>query len=213
MGGDPRSGRCPHRSPADCQDAVDSRTHGTHGPSEGGQRPSVSLAVFLHGHKLIGGYALTRIGPVGARERWLLVKEADEYADRTRDPVRSKNIAGDLANPRPDLLAAIHESGRRLPQPGKSAPNRAFKDQNHNAERSWCVPQLQQRASAASRSPAARALISSRVRLQTSGWTLFGEREARYCVDVVFGCVAHDGDAHAAGGVDPDQVEETGAAA
>lgn len=48
------------------------------------------LAVFLHGHKLIGGYALTRIGPPGGRERWLLVKEADRYADRTRDPLRSK---------------------------------------------------------------------------------------------------------------------------
>ena len=48
------------------------------------------LAVFLHGHKLIGGYALTRIGPPGGRERWLLVKEADRYADRTNDPVRSK---------------------------------------------------------------------------------------------------------------------------
>jgi DNA ligase D-like protein (predicted 3'-phosphoesterase) len=44
------------------------------------------LAVFLHGHKVIGGYALTRIGPAGGRERWLLVKEADGYADRTRDP-------------------------------------------------------------------------------------------------------------------------------
>ena len=43
------------------------------------------LAVFLHGHKLIGGYALTRIGPAGGRERWLLVKETDRYADRTRD--------------------------------------------------------------------------------------------------------------------------------
>ena len=31
------------------------------------------LAVFLHGHKLIGGYALTRIGPAG--ERWLLLKK------------------------------------------------------------------------------------------------------------------------------------------
>ena len=48
------------------------------------------LAVFLHGHKLIGGYALTRIGPPGGRERWLLVKEADRYADRTRDALRSK---------------------------------------------------------------------------------------------------------------------------
>ena len=57
------------------------------------------LAVFLHGHKLIGGYALTRIGPPGGRERWLLVKEADGYADRTRDPVRSKPESRD-AGPR-----------------------------------------------------------------------------------------------------------------
>ena len=42
------------------------------------------LTVLLHGHKLIGGCALTRIGPAG--ERWLLVKEADEYAGKTRDP-------------------------------------------------------------------------------------------------------------------------------
>jgi DNA ligase D-like protein (predicted 3'-phosphoesterase) len=48
------------------------------------------LAVFLHGHKLIGGYALTRISPAGGRERWLLVKEADGYAGRTRDPVQSQ---------------------------------------------------------------------------------------------------------------------------
>ena len=47
------------------------------------------LAVFLHGRKLIGGYALTRIGPPGGRERGLLVKEADGYADRAGDPVRS----------------------------------------------------------------------------------------------------------------------------
>jgi hypothetical protein len=46
--------------------------------------------VFLHGHKLIGGYALTRIGPAGGRERWLLVKKADGFADRTRDPVRGQ---------------------------------------------------------------------------------------------------------------------------
>ena len=57
------------------------------------------LAVFLHGHKLIGGYALTRIGPPGGRERWLLVKEADGYAYRTRDPVRSNPGIAD-AGPR-----------------------------------------------------------------------------------------------------------------
>jgi DNA ligase D-like protein (predicted 3'-phosphoesterase) len=46
------------------------------------------LALFLRGHKLIGGYALTRIGPADGRERWLLVKEADRFADTTRDPVQ-----------------------------------------------------------------------------------------------------------------------------
>jgi DNA ligase D-like protein (predicted 3'-phosphoesterase) len=44
--------------------------------------------VWLEGKKLIGGYALTRIG-VGKRERWLLVKVDDEAADRRRKPVSS----------------------------------------------------------------------------------------------------------------------------
>jgi hypothetical protein len=42
--------------------------------------------VWLEGKKLIGGYALTRIGG-GKRERWLLVKVDDEAADRRRKPV------------------------------------------------------------------------------------------------------------------------------
>jgi DNA ligase D-like protein (predicted 3'-phosphoesterase) len=38
------------------------------------------VRVRLHGKKLHGDYALTRIGGDGGRERWLLVKAADEYA-------------------------------------------------------------------------------------------------------------------------------------
>ena len=47
------------------------------------------VAVWLEGRKLRGGYALTRIGR-GKRERWLLVKMADEQADARRRPVRSQ---------------------------------------------------------------------------------------------------------------------------
>ena len=44
-----------------------------------------------NGHKLRGGYALTRT-PVGgsARERWLLVKLKDEEADARRNPVSTQ---------------------------------------------------------------------------------------------------------------------------
>jgi DNA ligase D-like protein (predicted 3'-phosphoesterase) len=47
------------------------------------------VAVWLEGRKLRGGYALTRIGR-GKRERWLLVKMADEQADARRKPVKSQ---------------------------------------------------------------------------------------------------------------------------
>jgi DNA ligase D-like protein (predicted 3'-phosphoesterase) len=47
------------------------------------------VAVWLEGHKLRGGYALTRIGK-GKRGRWLLVKMADEQADARRKPARSQ---------------------------------------------------------------------------------------------------------------------------
>jgi DNA ligase D-like protein (predicted 3'-phosphoesterase) len=44
------------------------------------------VVVELQGHKLRGGYALTRTGTDGrGRERWLLVKKRDEYADDARD--------------------------------------------------------------------------------------------------------------------------------
>lgn len=44
------------------------------------------VSVWLEGHKLVGGYALTRIDR-GGREMWLVVKMADEAADPARDPV------------------------------------------------------------------------------------------------------------------------------
>jgi DNA ligase D-like protein (predicted 3'-phosphoesterase) len=47
------------------------------------------VAVWLEGRKLRGGYALTRVGK-GKRERWLLVKMADEQADARRKPVKSQ---------------------------------------------------------------------------------------------------------------------------
>ena len=45
------------------------------------------LVVDLHGHKLRGGFALTRTGRDADRERWLLVKVNDSHADRERDIV------------------------------------------------------------------------------------------------------------------------------
>ena len=49
------------------------------------------LVVELHGHKLRGGYALTRIGvDRRGRERWLLVKKRDSEAKAGYDPVSSR---------------------------------------------------------------------------------------------------------------------------
>jgi len=45
--------------------------------------------VWLEGEKLSGAFALTRLAR-GKRERWLLVKKADERADRRRNPVKSR---------------------------------------------------------------------------------------------------------------------------
>lgn len=45
--------------------------------------------VWLHGEKLRGGYALTRIQE-GDDERWLLVKMDDEEADARRNPVSTE---------------------------------------------------------------------------------------------------------------------------
>lgn len=44
------------------------------------------VTVWLEGRKLKGGYALTRTGAQGGRERWLLVKMKDEEADARRNP-------------------------------------------------------------------------------------------------------------------------------
>jgi hypothetical protein len=44
------------------------------------------VVVELHGHKLRGGYALTRTGiDQRGRERWLLVKKRDADADAEHD--------------------------------------------------------------------------------------------------------------------------------
>ncbi len=48
------------------------------------------IVVSLAGHKITGGYALTRTGTRGHREQWLLVKTDDEGADRRRKPVRTQ---------------------------------------------------------------------------------------------------------------------------
>jgi DNA ligase D-like protein (predicted 3'-phosphoesterase) len=48
------------------------------------------LTVWLEGRKLKGGYALTRTGRDRNRERWILVKKNDEFADRRRNPVSTQ---------------------------------------------------------------------------------------------------------------------------
>ena len=47
------------------------------------------LSFRLHGKKLRGGYALTRIRE-GEDETWLLLKRGDDEADARRKPVRSQ---------------------------------------------------------------------------------------------------------------------------
>ncbi|MGW3497670.1 DNA polymerase ligase N-terminal domain-containing protein [Streptomyces sp. NPDC001020] len=48
------------------------------------------VKVWLEGEKLRGGYALTRTGPAGDRERWIMVKLSDEEADARRNPVSTE---------------------------------------------------------------------------------------------------------------------------
>jgi bifunctional non-homologous end joining protein LigD len=55
-----------------------------------GNSPSEQLArgkidVVLHGTKLRGGFILVRTGMASQKERWLLVKQRDEYADPSWD--------------------------------------------------------------------------------------------------------------------------------
>lgn len=47
------------------------------------------VTVWLEGHKLSGGYALTRVAR-GEDERWILVKMRDQKSDSRRDPVVSE---------------------------------------------------------------------------------------------------------------------------
>lgn len=46
------------------------------------------VRVWLHGHKLTGGYALTKMG--SDRREWLLVKMDDSEADRRRRPTSTQ---------------------------------------------------------------------------------------------------------------------------
>lgn len=48
------------------------------------------VKVWLEGEKLRGGYALTRTGREGARERWILIKLSDEGADARRNPASTE---------------------------------------------------------------------------------------------------------------------------
>jgi bifunctional non-homologous end joining protein LigD len=43
------------------------------------------VSIWLDGTKLHGGWSLTRTGPAGERERWILVKRKDEHADPDLD--------------------------------------------------------------------------------------------------------------------------------
>jgi DNA ligase D-like protein (predicted 3'-phosphoesterase) len=55
--------------------------------AEGLERGHVS--VWLHGHKLRGGWSLRRTKG-GAKPQWLLVKRRDEEADARRNPVSTQ---------------------------------------------------------------------------------------------------------------------------
>jgi DNA ligase D-like protein (predicted 3'-phosphoesterase) len=63
------------------------------------------VKVWLEGKKLRGGYALTRVDK-GKRERWILVKVADEAADARRNPVNTEPQSVLSGRTIEDLLAA-----------------------------------------------------------------------------------------------------------
>jgi DNA ligase D-like protein (predicted 3'-phosphoesterase) len=67
-------------------------------------------AIELHGRKLRGAYALTRMGG-GVRERWLLVKKRDDGADARRNPV-STQPESVLSGRTIDEVAAETDRGR-----------------------------------------------------------------------------------------------------
>ncbi|MFI2200349.1 DNA polymerase ligase N-terminal domain-containing protein [Streptomyces sp. NPDC020192] len=48
------------------------------------------VKVWLEGEKLRGGYAMTRTGQDGERERWIMIKLSDEGADARRNPVSTE---------------------------------------------------------------------------------------------------------------------------
>ena len=48
------------------------------------------VEIFLHGHKIKGGYALIRMG-LPTSKNWLLIKMKDEYADARRKPTKTQN--------------------------------------------------------------------------------------------------------------------------
>src|SRR4051794_30386238 len=48
------------------------------------------LSFWLEGHKVCGGYSLTRTGERGGKEQWLLIKRRDEHADARRNPTSTQ---------------------------------------------------------------------------------------------------------------------------
>ncbi len=48
------------------------------------------LTVWLEGEKVVGGYALTRMGKGDQEQRWLMVKVDDEKADARRKPTKTQ---------------------------------------------------------------------------------------------------------------------------
>lgn len=66
---------------------------GTYQPAEppGPALERGHLRFVLSGHKLNGGYAITRTRLGGSDRNWILIKLADEHADRDRDPTRDQN--------------------------------------------------------------------------------------------------------------------------
>jgi DNA ligase D-like protein (predicted 3'-phosphoesterase) len=49
------------------------------------------LRFMVSGRKINGGFALTRTRMGGNERHWILVKMADEHADRDRDPTQDEN--------------------------------------------------------------------------------------------------------------------------
>jgi DNA ligase D-like protein (predicted 3'-phosphoesterase) len=67
------------------------------------------VTVDLHGDKLAGGYAFTRI----RGGRWLLVKTGDEHADRRRDPVSTQPASVRSGRTNDDLAKERNNNNRK----------------------------------------------------------------------------------------------------